>query len=370
MEIQEVKTLPEFRDLRQEWNDLFHKAGAHSPFLTWEWAWNWWEHLKTEKELNIVLVREGRELIALAPLMRERKPLGSRITFIGSGLSDYLGFLTSRDGQQAIRLIFRYLMDSGVGKIELADIPESAPAFPVLRETIDNIWALKTITVSCESPFLKIETSWDDFWGRINSSVKKDIKWSGNRLNRNFGGLKVRVIEDYDEKMVDALIAISTKAQAAKVGRGLFRDEKTTAFIKVALKAFSQNGQSRIYLLEAGSRVISYIIIFCLGGKYYYWTTAFDPEFAKFSPGKLLTRYALEDAFKLGLAEFDFMKGKEPYKLFWTKTAKKNYVISLYRSRFWFFYDSLIMKLYGFLKKAKKLPWLNDVWIKASKLVK
>lgn len=370
MEIQEVKTLADFNALRPEWDELFVKAGASNPFLAWDWAWNWWSHFKAERELNIVVAREGKELIAIAPMMRERTPLGGKISFLGSGLADYLGFLTSGKEREVIKTICQYLMRAGAAKLELADIPEASTMCLVLAEIYAEIGDFRVKKTSCASPFLMIETTWEEYWDKINNSVKKDVKWSQNKLKRDYQELKISVIDKYDERVIDAIAALSAKAQVFKVGKGLFRDENTANFIRTILKSFLSSGRAKLYLLEADQRLISYIIGFSLKNKYYYWNTAFDPEFAGYSPGKLLTRAALENAFRSGYTEFDFMKGEERYKLFWTKKTRNNYIYSFYNRPLFYYYEMLAAATYDLVKRAKNIPGLKGLWLKASKKIR
>src|SRR5205807_436927 len=49
----------------------------------------------------------------------------------------------------------------------------------------------------------------------------------------------------------------------------------------------------------------------------YYYLGGFDPELARRSVGTLLTARAIETAVADGCREFDFLRGREPYKYRW-----------------------------------------------------
>lgn len=49
--------------------------------------------------------------------------------------------------------------------------------------------------------------------------------------------------------------------------------------------------------------------------QFYYWIPAYDPNFAKYSPGTLLLEDLLRFSFESNDHVFDFMEGNEPYKL-------------------------------------------------------
>jgi CelD/BcsL family acetyltransferase involved in cellulose biosynthesis len=47
------------------------------------------------------------------------------------------------------------------------------------------------------------------------------------------------------------------------------------------------------------------------------WNAGFIADFATYSPGMLMADAAVREACALGLAEFDYLRGLEPYKLRW-----------------------------------------------------
>jgi CelD/BcsL family acetyltransferase involved in cellulose biosynthesis len=57
-------------------------------------------------------------------------------------------------------------------------------------------------------------------------------------------------------------------------------------------------------------------------GKFYAGTSARDTRYSQYSVGHLHLRFLFQYAIDQGLGEFDFLKGDEAYKLYWTKTAR------------------------------------------------
>src|SRR5262249_53455605 len=56
-----------FSQMQEEWDDLLCGSRSGCLFLTWEWLHTWWKHLSAGRELNLVAVRRGDRLVALAP---------------------------------------------------------------------------------------------------------------------------------------------------------------------------------------------------------------------------------------------------------------------------------------------------------------
>ena len=57
-------------------------------------------------------------------------------------------------------------------------------------------------------------------------------------------------------------------------------------------------------------------------GRRFLFKTGYDPEFAKCSPFKVLTSFAVQHAYAHGLKEVDFLGDTEPWKLEWTSTTR------------------------------------------------
>src|SRR5262245_25263790 len=51
------------------WNRLVDEARIDHPFLRHEWVRTWWESFKPRGRLHILIVKEGTDPIAIAPLM-------------------------------------------------------------------------------------------------------------------------------------------------------------------------------------------------------------------------------------------------------------------------------------------------------------
>src|SRR5919198_1356747 len=92
----------QFAALREEWRELLGDSQADGLFLTWQWLFTWWKHLRGERRLALIIVREGRDLIGLAPLALRPARLaglsGPTLEFLGSGMvgSDYLDVILRR----------------------------------------------------------------------------------------------------------------------------------------------------------------------------------------------------------------------------------------------------------------------------------
>ncbi|MEW2162063.1 GNAT family N-acetyltransferase [Streptomyces sp. NPDC007084] len=90
----------EFAELAPAWERLYRRCGAVTAFQSHAWLHSWWLSYGRAGRLRLVVVREGGELRAVAPLMLVRRPLPALVP-LGGAISDYADVLL--DDEQADR---------------------------------------------------------------------------------------------------------------------------------------------------------------------------------------------------------------------------------------------------------------------------
>ncbi|MEV5433856.1 GNAT family N-acetyltransferase [Streptomyces sp. NPDC052701] len=82
----------EFAALGPAWERLYRRCAAATPFQSHAWLHSWWTSYGSPGRLRLVLVRDGGELRAVAPLMRTGRTL-PRLVPLGGAISDYADVL-------------------------------------------------------------------------------------------------------------------------------------------------------------------------------------------------------------------------------------------------------------------------------------
>ncbi|MFF8228875.1 GNAT family N-acetyltransferase [Streptomyces caelestis] len=78
----------EFAALGPAWERLYRRCAAATPFQSHAWLHSWWTSYGSPGRLRLVLVRDGGELLAVAPLMRVGRTL-PRLVPLGGAITDY-----------------------------------------------------------------------------------------------------------------------------------------------------------------------------------------------------------------------------------------------------------------------------------------
>ncbi len=117
----ELKIISDFGshpELDAQWDKLAKACAAPSIFVTRRWQKNWWEHYGNNKELHIVSLWRGNELVALLPMYHRiggirQRLLGLRYFLVGYGervCPEYLGLIVrEEDIGPAVDIIAEHL---------------------------------------------------------------------------------------------------------------------------------------------------------------------------------------------------------------------------------------------------------------------
>ena len=108
-----VRDYESFVALKSVWNRLVTEAGIDHPFIRHEWVRTWWECFEHHGTLHILVVREGSEPIAIAPLMFDHGRLFGcpvrRLRGIANVYTERFDIILTRRAEEASRAIWKCL---------------------------------------------------------------------------------------------------------------------------------------------------------------------------------------------------------------------------------------------------------------------
>lgn len=162
----------EFADMAAAWGRLYHRCGAATAFQSHAWLHSWWLSYGTPGRLRLVVVREGGELLAVAPLMRARRRLPALVP-LGGPISDYADVLLDDEhADRAAALLAEGL--SAAARTALIDFREVRPGGAV--ERVYEHWSGPRRQVG-DSLCLELPAvSMDELIGRLPSSKAQRVR--------------------------------------------------------------------------------------------------------------------------------------------------------------------------------------------------
>jgi hypothetical protein len=204
----------------------------------------------------------------------------------------------------------------------------------------------------CYSPFLNI-CNWEDYWSSLSKKFRKNLLRSENLVEENLGNIYLKRYTSVTDLEIglDKFWSLHHKKMANK-NLPSFNKCRKLFYTEIA-NQFAKNGWLDLSFLEIDGIPISGVLGFFFCDKYYYYQTALDPSYHRYSFGNVHILHLLRDKLTRDVPiEFDFLRGDEPYKLRWNPEIRENRYIYLKAENLFGHYD---FKLLNFLFKSDEI---------------
>ena len=309
-----IRTLDELQRLEPEWDALWRRAPGATPFQSPHWLLPWQRELGGE-ELYTVTVRDGEELVALAPLyiVRDDESDESLGMFLGTGISDYLDALTAGDGSGA-----EIVRAMGAADCQLWDLQQLRPSSPLLGLPASEGWSESREAMD-PCPILPLGD------GEIGSPhFRKKIRDYRRALERTGQVSYESASEANLDELLTALYELHAARWRARGQDGVLADAVIQRFHRDAARRLLGAGALRMHALRVGGRIAGIFYGFAHQGTTYYYLSGYDPSLEKLSVGTLIVAHAVDQAVAEGGHTFDFLRGAEEYKYAWGAEDRLN----------------------------------------------
>ncbi|MFL5615364.1 MAG: GNAT family N-acetyltransferase [Gemmatimonadaceae bacterium] len=310
-ELRSVECLEEVAD---DWARLCTIA-ASTPFQRPEWILPWWRHFGVGA-LRVITVRRAGELVGLAPLyVRPDARLGSEITFIGSGNSDYVDIVAHPAHGAAVARSIVDWITSVARDWERCELGPLRSTSPLLTAALPNGWRwARSQWDTC--PLLRITGRSSSGASAVPARLYAQLQYERRRLARS----RALEVEHATRDSAAALFQLVCRLHAARWqgrGGGTLADGSVRRFHAEVAPAMAKAGALRLHVLRVDGQPVAAFYGFADANRWYYYLGGFDPELSRYSVGSLAILHAIEQASAEGATEFDFLRGAEAYKYRW-----------------------------------------------------
>lgn len=311
--------------LAPEWDHLVAESASGSPFLSWAWIGGWLETLGRNADLEVVTARDpldGR-LLGVAPFTvvdKRRLGLGYRsLTMIGNGPAapDHLDMPIVAGRADEIAPLLWEAIDRGRrwDVIDLDGVAADGPLARVaLRRDGDDRYSR---LIPC--PYLPLDGGWEGVEERMGSGHRQNIRRYRRKLDAEASGVTERLVASEDDlpETMSRLAEMHQTIRSRHGHRGAFAEPSLVEFHNEVARRMLAAGRLRLWRLEANGKVIAAINCFRFRDTVAFYSTGYDPKWAKYGPGRRIMATAIQGAIDEGATEFDFLRGHEEYKTAW-----------------------------------------------------
>lgn len=294
--------------------DELHVAVA-APFTARRpWLQTWIDCYHSYVPLIVGVRRTGR-IEAVAPLAYRRRRGAVHVVTLGHGPSDEAR-LPASDAAGALALALTVagaLAD--LAKICLVDLRHLSPdeaAVPAVIQAIGHGWK----DPGDVSPRLRLglDRSLRSYVTRNHHQQRRRLV---NRIQRAGLRLEVRQVSEPDEvdRLLPGLERLCHERDLAVRGWSRLDDPEYAQFLRKVVSRHAALGAVELTTLTLDGDLAAYLLCFRDGSARRMWHARVRPRWQQYGPGRVATDAAVEAALAdPACAEFDWMRGAEPYK--------------------------------------------------------
>ena len=330
--VERLSTAESLEPIREEWNELLRTSRSDCLFLTWEWLHTWRKHCAPNAELSVHVVRYGRDLLGIAPLLagpsRSCPPIAARaLQFLGGGSvgSDYLDLIVrpARRNETVAALAATLAADQRI--VDLVQVRRDASSAQALAELLERRgWRTLRGTTHC-CPYINLEGhTFESYLESLGSSHRYNFRRRLRQLERGFEVRFDRVwTEDERREALEILLRLHLGSFAERGGSDAFHTAELVAFHAELSAIALERGWLRLYVLRLDGRPAAALYGFRYGSRFLFYQAGFDSEFARHSVGLVAMGLAIRAAIEEGVGEYDLLHGDEPYKALWARSRRE-----------------------------------------------
>jgi len=300
----------ELAQLKPEWVRLLETQSEPVPFQHPTWQRVWLDEFQDGHELSLFSIRDGEQLIGVAPLLRE----GERLTFVGHhSICDYMDFIMAPDVcREAFSALLDELESESWSSMELRGLRDGSSTLTQLAGLLEG----KGASVECDEEAVAPRVDLPGNWEEYVSSLKKKHRHEVRRKLRNLEAEGVLQLHAYTrpddvEEHLPVLLRFMVDSREDKAR---FMSEQMGLFFHKATKALAEEGLIRLFELELDNKTVASVLCFDQCNQLYMYNSGYDPEYASLSVGIVSKALCVKDAIENGKRCMDFLRGDEDYK--------------------------------------------------------
>ena len=279
--------------------------------------------------LRLIQLRHAQQLAALAPLAVTPGKGVERLEFVGATTLFEPCGVNYRD-VAALGSLCQAIVNTGrpVVMQRIAAAGELLSAFKAAARGRGQLLQFN----ASGSPFVPIETSWDEYFQSLSSRRRQDYRRARRGLER-LGKVEIDIRSPAEADLEAALGEAMQVEAASWKGRGgsaMLTNPRLSGFFRQLAQRLARQGQLRLCFLRLDGVPIAMQIGAVHGGRWWVLKIGYDERWAEHSPGIQLMWEVLRGAFEQQLSSFEMLGSAEPWLTIWTRRERAYRTLAFY----------------------------------------
>jgi hypothetical protein len=336
LKIHEINTFEGFVELQDYWNVLLRKSKSDIAALTWEHTFVSAKNLDINQNLKILYITNENRIIAIAPLrITQRRLRNIRYNVLepldfGSA-TDYTGLILAEQELECLQKFISYLYkQKDWNFLNFSNIPEDS-VFAKLVTSNRKFFSKFIVEKNEFCPFMQLPNSIDEFLSSLKPHFRNQLRRCLRNLEKDYGKVELRESHELGsiENAMSIFFDLHQERWSSKGTSGAFHSTKIRNLFIERARIFSEKNWLGLYFLMVNDKPVAVNYTLEYNKKISSCLTGFNPNYHRYSVSNLLLLKIIERCISRGFIEYDFMRGKEPYKSKWTKKYKVNFTLKL-----------------------------------------
>jgi len=335
MELKTVESISEFKPYIKAWDTLINNS-ACGVFMHSAWLVPWFEIYGSKNPWKIFMVFNGETLIGGLPVIsgtelmdypgvKVARPAG---TLPVDWVNDVSFPVSEQNSHEVIQFVWPHIMQfSQADDLFVWDILD------VMDPIKDQLPKKSRLLMGFNEkyykryPFLELATKFEDTLQNISKKLRKNWRYYIRNLENSKKPYEYEWIKSGEnvQDIMRELYHLHAQRWDDKASKSTdFMSPISQKFHSKIATSFASHGLLRFSNIKIDNKYAAILYGYVYKKKYYAIVHGLDPVWDDFSPGNLVFRHSILKAGEEGKTKYEFMKGRQRYKLRYCKESTYN----------------------------------------------
>jgi CelD/BcsL family acetyltransferase involved in cellulose biosynthesis len=243
--------------------------------------------------------------------MRQRQ-----LTLLGNGISDRLDILAAPMEAQAVAAAAFHHIERSQAMWDVCDFRDVPGHSPLLATPL-SVGKEDVIEPEEPCPAVRLRPGRATVVDGLPPTRRHDLRRCARGLCK-LGIVEFSCASPHNRQLYLAeLFRLHQARWHGRTGIGVLQGQRLLRFHEMVTSELIRKNMVRLHLLALDGQAIAAHYELRTRDNAFSYIHGFDPNFASWSPGRILLAHVLEQARREGIRQFDLLRGRETYKYEW-----------------------------------------------------